>query len=63
MEDNEDSQMIIIDKVIKLIEKMADETRIDPYNMIEEVLREASKSEEFINTSSHIHTVDFVAFK
>lgn len=53
--------MIIIDKIVSVIEKMADDTRIDPYNLIKSLLEDANRIEEFINMETQ--KVDFVAFK
>ena len=59
-EDDGGSEMIIIDKLTSTVEKMVSETKTDPYNLIMAVLREASKSDEFI-TEEHI--VDLVMFR
>ena len=61
LEDTDTSQMIIIDKIVSVIEKMADDTRIDPYNLIKSLLEDANRIEEFINMETQ--KVDFVAFK
>jgi hypothetical protein len=60
-EDDGGSEMIIIDKMISTVEKMVSETKTDPYNLIKEVLQEASKSDDFIN--EELQSVDLVALR
>lgn len=61
LEDNEVGDMILIEKVIACVEKMADDTKIDPYNLIKDLLTAASRTDEFINEETQ--KVDLLAFK
>lgn len=61
LEDNDRGEMIILDKVVSCIEKMQDDTKNDPYNLLKKLLEDASRYDDFINPATQ--KVDLLAFK
>ena len=48
-EDETGGEGVVLEKVLACIEKMADDTKLDPYVLIRKLLVDASKNDEFIN--------------
>lgn len=55
----EQDEMVLSDRLVNCLEKMYDDTKIDPYHIAKEVIVDASYKDEFVDSTL---TVDLLAF-